>query len=313
VDVDKIISRLQENGGKDVKLLESEIRGLCVRAREIFLEQPMLLELEAPIKICGKPPSTQATSTDSSPTSSSSSSTPASPEKPTTSSWATMSTAANSPSRPSASCSPTRSKTQRTSSSLGATTSALALTAFTASMTSVRVDIGRQTQVQHQAVEDLLRRLQRHARGRTHRRENLLHARRHQPPAGKLLADPQAGASAGGARPGTSVRPAVGGPREGDVRVGVERAWSQLHLRRRRGVELPEGARHRPDLPRAPGGGGGLLVLRKAAAGDHLQRPQLLRRVRELRRSDERGRLPHVLLPDPQVLQEEEVITLSRL
>jgi serine/threonine-protein phosphatase PP1 catalytic subunit len=55
VDVDKIITRLQENGGKDVKLLESEIRGLCVRAREIFLEQPMLLELEAPIKICGMP------------------------------------------------------------------------------------------------------------------------------------------------------------------------------------------------------------------------------------------------------------------
>jgi hypothetical protein len=37
-----------------VKLLESEIRGLCLKAREIFLEQPMLLELEAPIKICGK-------------------------------------------------------------------------------------------------------------------------------------------------------------------------------------------------------------------------------------------------------------------
>lgn len=37
-----------------MKLLESEIRGLCLKAREIFLEQPMLLELEAPIKICGK-------------------------------------------------------------------------------------------------------------------------------------------------------------------------------------------------------------------------------------------------------------------
>lgn len=53
VDVDRIINKLLENGGKDVKLLESEIRGLCLRAREIFLEQPMLLELEAPIKICG--------------------------------------------------------------------------------------------------------------------------------------------------------------------------------------------------------------------------------------------------------------------
>lgn len=33
--------------------LESEIRTLCVRAREIFMSQPILLELEAPIKICG--------------------------------------------------------------------------------------------------------------------------------------------------------------------------------------------------------------------------------------------------------------------
>lgn len=68
VDVDKIINKLLENGGKDVKLLESEIRGLCLRAREIFLEQPMLLELEAPIKICGTPKSTQAISTDNTPT-----------------------------------------------------------------------------------------------------------------------------------------------------------------------------------------------------------------------------------------------------
>ncbi len=43
VEVDKIISKLIENGGKDVKLLQSEIRGLCVKARQIFLEQPMML------------------------------------------------------------------------------------------------------------------------------------------------------------------------------------------------------------------------------------------------------------------------------
>lgn len=64
VDVDKIINKLLENGGKDAKILESEIRGLCLRAREIFLEQPMLLELEAPIKICGNTLGTQATFTD---------------------------------------------------------------------------------------------------------------------------------------------------------------------------------------------------------------------------------------------------------
>lgn len=39
--------------GKQVNLTEAEIRGLCIKAREVFLAQPILLELEAPIKICG--------------------------------------------------------------------------------------------------------------------------------------------------------------------------------------------------------------------------------------------------------------------
>ena len=40
--------------GKPIQLSESEIRTVCIRSREIFLSQPMLLELEAPMKICGK-------------------------------------------------------------------------------------------------------------------------------------------------------------------------------------------------------------------------------------------------------------------
>lgn len=40
--------------GKNVQLTEMEIRGLCIKSREIFLSQPILLELEAPLKICGK-------------------------------------------------------------------------------------------------------------------------------------------------------------------------------------------------------------------------------------------------------------------
>ena len=35
-------------------MTESEIRGLCLKSREIFLSQPILLELEAPLKICGE-------------------------------------------------------------------------------------------------------------------------------------------------------------------------------------------------------------------------------------------------------------------
>ena len=32
---------------------EAEVKGVCMAAREIFLSQPMLLELEAPIKVVG--------------------------------------------------------------------------------------------------------------------------------------------------------------------------------------------------------------------------------------------------------------------
>lgn len=34
-------------------MTENEVRVLCHKAREIFLSQPILLELEAPLKICG--------------------------------------------------------------------------------------------------------------------------------------------------------------------------------------------------------------------------------------------------------------------
>ena len=55
--VDEIIERLLEvrqgRPGKQVQLAENEIRLLCLTAKEIFMSQPNLLELEAPIKICG--------------------------------------------------------------------------------------------------------------------------------------------------------------------------------------------------------------------------------------------------------------------
>lgn len=35
-------------------MTEQEVRGLCLKSREIFLQQPILLELEAPLKICGE-------------------------------------------------------------------------------------------------------------------------------------------------------------------------------------------------------------------------------------------------------------------
>ena len=40
--------------GKHTQLTESEIRGLCLMSREIFLSQPMLLDLEGPMKVVGE-------------------------------------------------------------------------------------------------------------------------------------------------------------------------------------------------------------------------------------------------------------------
>ncbi|KAJ7052179.1 serine/threonine-protein phosphatase PP1 [Mycena amicta] len=56
-DVDSIIDRLLlvrgYRPGKEVKLEEYEIQYLCRTSREIMMAQPILLELEAPLKVCG--------------------------------------------------------------------------------------------------------------------------------------------------------------------------------------------------------------------------------------------------------------------
>ncbi|EUB55853.1 Serine/threonine-protein phosphatase PP1-beta catalytic subunit [Echinococcus granulosus] len=57
LNVDEIISALLEVRGPRistaVNLKEEDIKALCAKSREIFLSQPILLELEAPLKICG--------------------------------------------------------------------------------------------------------------------------------------------------------------------------------------------------------------------------------------------------------------------
>ena len=56
-DVDNIIDQLLSvrgaRPGRQVNLTESEVKWLCVKGREVLIGQPVLLELEAPIKICG--------------------------------------------------------------------------------------------------------------------------------------------------------------------------------------------------------------------------------------------------------------------
>jgi serine/threonine-protein phosphatase PP1 catalytic subunit len=53
-----LIRRLLEaHGGRtprNAQVTDVEIRRLCAATKDIFLSQPNLLELEVPIKICGK-------------------------------------------------------------------------------------------------------------------------------------------------------------------------------------------------------------------------------------------------------------------
>jgi serine/threonine-protein phosphatase PP1 catalytic subunit len=53
LNIDEVINVLTQSGGKNVKIKEKEVSMLCKMTREIFMEQPVFLELEAPIKICG--------------------------------------------------------------------------------------------------------------------------------------------------------------------------------------------------------------------------------------------------------------------
>jgi serine/threonine-protein phosphatase PP1 catalytic subunit len=56
-DIDAIIEKLlevrQARPGRQVNLTENEVKFLCNKSRDIFMSQPILLELEAPLKICG--------------------------------------------------------------------------------------------------------------------------------------------------------------------------------------------------------------------------------------------------------------------
>ena len=50
---DKLLEVRGARPGKQVKLEEEEIKFLCTESRAVFMSQPTLLELEAPLKICG--------------------------------------------------------------------------------------------------------------------------------------------------------------------------------------------------------------------------------------------------------------------
>jgi serine/threonine-protein phosphatase PP1 catalytic subunit len=52
--IEKLLSVRNSKVPKQVNLLEGEIKGLCHKCKEIFMQQPIFLELEAPLKICGK-------------------------------------------------------------------------------------------------------------------------------------------------------------------------------------------------------------------------------------------------------------------
>ena len=51
--IDTLLSARNKKPGTPVDLSVQDATNLCNQAREVFMQQPMLLELGAPIKICG--------------------------------------------------------------------------------------------------------------------------------------------------------------------------------------------------------------------------------------------------------------------
>ena len=89
--------------------------------------------------------------------------------------------------------------------------------------------------------------------------------------------------------------------------MGRKRKRSELYLRRGYSLQLLKRSRYWSDLQGPSGGRIRILILRQETASHDLQRSQLLRVILEFRRSDERGWVPDVLIPNPQILQEEKV------
>mmetsp|Transcript_11930 Transcript_11930/g.17871 ORF Transcript_11930/g.17871 Transcript_11930/m.17871 type:complete len:316 (+) Transcript_11930:58-1005(+) len=51
--IDSLVSVLNEKAGTEVNLPEEDIVFVCRKAREVFLSQPMLVEVSPPVNICG--------------------------------------------------------------------------------------------------------------------------------------------------------------------------------------------------------------------------------------------------------------------
>jgi len=51
--IDLLLSARNKKPGTPVDIAAADATQLCTLAREVFMNQPMLLELGAPIKICG--------------------------------------------------------------------------------------------------------------------------------------------------------------------------------------------------------------------------------------------------------------------
>lgn len=51
--LETLLAARHKKSSKQVKISENDIKALCLRARQVLLSQPLLLELETPIKIAG--------------------------------------------------------------------------------------------------------------------------------------------------------------------------------------------------------------------------------------------------------------------
>lgn len=52
--IDKLLEVRNQKPGRQIDLSEPEIIQLCQQSKELFMSQPIMLKINAPLKICGK-------------------------------------------------------------------------------------------------------------------------------------------------------------------------------------------------------------------------------------------------------------------
>mmetsp|Transcript_22987 Transcript_22987/g.50114 ORF Transcript_22987/g.50114 Transcript_22987/m.50114 type:complete len:285 (+) Transcript_22987:469-1323(+) len=165
-----------------------------------------------------------------------------------------------------------------------------------------------QAPVFRQVVEEILRNLRLHALRRGHFRQDILHARWPLPGIDGNRTNRRHRATRGRRRRGLALRFVVGRSGAQPYRLGRQRPWMLLSFWRRRRRGIPQEARHGFGGSSASGSRRRLRILCRPKIGHDLFGPQLLWRIRKLRRYLDRRSRYELPFPVAQTKHNEPAI-----